>query len=167
MARKTPNRKKTRNAAGGASQNSAPQNKGRRHMMTRLAAYGVGGAAVIGGGAVFAMDFRSKLVEQDLSAIGQGTPVILQIHDPQCDLCAQLQRETRRALRSFSEEAVLYRVANIRTQDGAEIQRREGLPHVTLALFDGAGQRQHVITGVTPADELITAFRRHLSLTLV
>ena len=162
MARKTPNRKKSRIAEG-----TAPQNKGRRHMTTRFVAYGVGGAAVIGGGAVFAMDFRAKLVEQDLTVIGQGTPVILQIHDPQCDLCAQLQRETRRALRSFSEEGVLYRVANIRTRDGAEIQRREGLPHVTLALYDGAGTRQHIITGVTPADELIVAFRRHLSLPMV
>jgi hypothetical protein len=61
---------------------------------------------------------------------------------------------------------VIYRVANIRTTDGADLQQREGLPHVTLALYDGAGTRLHVITGVTSAQDLVAAFRRHLSLPL-
>lgn len=161
MARKTTTRKKTGRPAPDVS-----INKGRRHILTRIGTYALGGAVVIGGGAVFAMDFRNKLAEQDLSVIGQGIPVIVQIHDPQCNLCAQLQRETRKALQAFHDGAVIYRVANIRTTDGADLQQREGLPHVTLALYDGAGTRLHVITGVTSAQDLVAAFRRHLSLPL-
>lgn len=71
------------------------------------------------GGSVFATDFRKKLQEQDLSVIGQGLPVVLQIHDPQCSSCTAFQRQTRRALKSFDEGGLIYRVANTQTSDGA------------------------------------------------
>ena len=103
----------------------------------------------------------------DLSVIGQGKPVILQIHDPQCCMCAALQKQPRRALKQVDESSVYYHVANIRTDDGAAVQAREGLPHVTLVLYNGKGERVYVIGGVTPAEDLLKAFRRHLRLPLV
>lgn len=157
MARKTKKRKSSSNAT------PVPQPAvTRRIAMTKLAAYGVGGLAVLGGGAAVAVDFSRKLEEMDLSAIGQGTPVVVQIHDPQCSLCAELQRQTRAALRDVADDALIYKVANIRNEDGLSFQTGHGLPHVTLVLFDGAGQRVHVIEGVTPAAEIRAAFEAHL-----
>lgn len=157
MARKTQKRKKT----GTTPAQSGAQS--RRTTLRQIVTVGIGGAVLVGGGGVFAMDFRKKLQEQDLSVIGQGVPVVLQIHDPQCSSCAALQRQTRRALKSFDGGEIIYRVANIQTADGAARQRREALPTVTLALFDGDGERVHVIEGVTPAEDLVHAFRQHLN----
>ncbi|MEL7026665.1 MAG: hypothetical protein AAGO57_05470, partial [Pseudomonadota bacterium] len=119
--------------------------------MKRIAAFGFGGVVIAGGGTAFAVDFSRKLSELDLSVIGQGTPVVVQIHDPQCALCADLQRQTRRALRRFDDDALFYRVANIRNEEGLSFQTGQGLPHVTLVLFDKDGRRVHVVEGVTPA----------------
>lgn len=157
MARKTQKRKKP---SAGPSQSGT---QSRRATLRQIATVGIGAAVLVGGGGVFAMDFRKKLQEQDLSVIGQGLPVVLQIHDPQCSSCAALQRQTRRALKDFDGGEIMYRVANIQTADGAARQSREALPTVTLALFDRDGTRVHVIEGVTPAEDLVEAFRRYLS----
>lgn len=159
MARKT-----TKRAKSPSQPKETPQT--RRSVLVKGAAYAAGGLVLAGGAGAFAMDFRKKLAEQDLSVIGQGTPVIVQIHDPQCQLCTTLQRHTRRALRSIEDGAVLYRVANIKTEEGSAHQAREGLPHVTLVLYNGDGERVHVIEGVTPTEELIEAFQNHLRLPL-
>ena len=163
MARKTKKRKPQ-----GQSQAAAPQGGAvsRRAWLQRAAVYGLGGAVILGGGGAFALDVRRKLIEQDLSVLGQSTPVVLQIHDPQCPICSQLQRETRRALRAFPDEAVHYRFANIRTPQGLAVQAREGLPHASLALYCGRGERLHVVEGVTPSAELVATFQRTLRLPL-
>jgi len=161
MPRKSSKRRKSASSAPGHQTADSPD---RRAALRRIATYGVGGAVVLGGGGAFAMDFRKKLIEHDLSVIGQGTPVVLQIHDPQCPMCNALQKQTRKALRAFDGKDVLYRVANIRTDDGAALQAREGLPHVTLVLYCGRGERLHVIQGVTEAETLIAAFEEHLRL---
>jgi hypothetical protein len=158
MARKTKQRRKS------AMVDTHPQHPDRRRSLRQIATYLAGGAVLLGGGAVFALDVRDKLTEQDLSVIGQGTPVVLQIHDPQCSMCAALQKQTRLALKSFGSDDVLYRVANIRSDAGAAQQRKEGLPHVTLALYNGVGERVHVVQGVTEADELIDVFKQTLGL---
>lgn len=117
-------------------------------------------AAVGGGAALFAADFRSKVMEQDLSIVGKGTPTIVQIHDPSCSMCAALQSQTRKALRSFSDEQVIYRVANIRTQEGLDWQTKEALPHVTLVFYDAKGERLTTIEGVTPKSEIEATIRQ-------
>lgn len=139
----------------------------RRDFLINMSAWGMGGAVLLGGGGAFAFEFSKRMKEGDLSVIGQGKPVIVQIHDPQCRLCAALQDQTREALCTFDESEVYYRVANIRTTSGAEHQRKEGLPHVTLVLYDGDGQRVHVVRGVSPANELKNTFQRYLRLTPV
>ncbi len=133
----------------------------RRDSLKTMALYGAGGALLLGGGAAFALDFRSKLSEADLSKIGQGTPTIVQIHDPTCRLCLALQRETRTALADLDKN-YLYLVANITTTDGAAFAVRMGQPHVTLALLDGEGTPIHFINGVTPAETLKALFVTHL-----
>ncbi|WP_293446731.1 hypothetical protein [Planktotalea sp.] len=162
MSRKSNKRTKLKSSA----QSPAPHSVSRRLTLKEIALYALGGAAITGGGVALAADFQSKLIELDLSVIGQGTPVILQIHDPQCSMCAALQKQTRIALKSLEADAVLYRVANISTEEGAAQQRLKGLPHVTLVLYNGEGVRQHVIQGVTPAADLLKAFQQYLKLPL-
>lgn len=157
MARRTKKRK-----AVPASTQDAPKSTTRRGAMMRMGAYGVGGLAALGGGAAFAVDFSRKLEEMDLSVIGQGTPAVVQIHDPQCSLCAELQRQTRAALRGVDENALMYKIANIRNAEGRAFQAGHGLAHVSLVFLDANGQRVHVIEGVTPADEIRAALVRHL-----
>ena len=136
----------------------------RRRAIQNIAIYGIGGAVLLGGAGLFAMDFRGKLQESQFADIGNGTPTVLQIHDPQCQLCQQLQKQARQALRDFDADAVQFRVADIRSTDGAEISSRYGVPHITLVLIEGDGTVAHVVRGVTPAEELARLFRRHLQL---
>ena len=136
----------------------------RRDAMAKLAWFGLGGIAVLGVGGAFAMDFRNKMAEGDLARIGAGTPAIVQIHDPNCALCRDLQRETRAALRRFSDDELIYVVANIQTLDGADFQAQMGLPNVSLVLFNAEGKRIAHVQGVTPRAELEQTFRDHLNL---
>ena len=159
------NKKRKRTKASAAAATPQAQPITRRDWMRRVGYLGLGAAIVGAGGILFSRDVKKTMAEQDLSVIGQGTPVILQIHDQTCSLCAALQRQTRKALRSFDEDAVIYRVANIATKEGRAIQIREGLPHVTLVLYNGAGQRVHHINGVTQASDLIEQFETYLGLT--
>lgn len=154
MARKATKRKKQAN-----------EQPARRRALGHIAAWAAGGLVVLGGGAAIALDVQRKLEERDLSVIGQGVPVVMQLHDPTCPLCASLQRQARRATKNFGANDVLFRVADITTDAGAQRQRLENLPHVTLVLYDGTGKRVHVIQGVTPASELTSLFERHLGLT--
>jgi len=126
----------------------------RRQMLGNLAIYGLGTAAILGGGTALAMDFRRKLAEGDLSRIGNGLQTIVQIHDPNCQLCRALQRETRAALKACSSEPTQYLVANIQSRDGAAFANRMGLPHVTLVFLDGTGSPLHTIQGVTEANAI-------------
>ncbi|MEX0280968.1 MAG: hypothetical protein AB3N13_07220 [Arenibacterium sp.] len=160
MARKTRKRSKSQKASAPV----APESPTRRMAMRQIATYAGGAALLIGGGGVLAMDYRKSLVEHDLSVVGEGVPVVVQIHDPQCSMCTALQKQTRRALKSFSGEDVLYRIANIRTEEGAEFQMNAGLPHVTLVLYNGSGERVHVIQGVTQASVLEQAFQTYLDI---
>lgn len=151
MARKTskPRKSKTPQSA------PAPERKlSRRDMLTKLSVYGVGAVVVAGGGSALAYDFSKKLTEADLSVIGNGTPTIVQIHDPGCSMCQSLQKQTRAAFKLCDDTAFQYRVANIKSTDGAAFQAQVGLPHVTLVFFDDAGQHIHTIQGVTPADQI-------------
>ncbi|MEL7344145.1 MAG: hypothetical protein AAFN59_04710 [Pseudomonadota bacterium] len=157
MARKN---KKPRTKATSAT----PKPVSRRSALGTFAAYGAGAVALVGGGTAFALDFRAKMREGDLSRIGNGLPTIVQIHDPQCSQCATLQRATRRAMDRFDADDFQYLVANIRSTDGAAFAGAAGLPHVTLLLLDGDGTRQRVIQGITPQDQIAAALVRDLGL---
>jgi len=164
MARKTQKRKKSRSPAQPPAGPPRQRGMSRRDALRTGALFGVGALLIAGGGTAFALDFRRRLVEQDLSVIGNGVPTIVQIHDPSCVQCAALQTATKRALRSFEASAVNYRVANITTEAGGQFQGEQGLPRVTLALFNGSGERVHVVSGVENATDLEDVFAYHLAL---
>ncbi|MEM9046755.1 MAG: hypothetical protein AAGC81_18900 [Pseudomonadota bacterium] len=134
----------------------------RRRALNLAINAGLGLAAVGGGWYVFS-EVRAGIVEGDLSRIGQGVPMVVQIHDPQCQQCIALQRETRAALEGFSEDELQYVVANIRQPSGRKLASLHGVPHVTLLLFDANGTMREAIQGVSDRAYLSTAFQRHLA----
>ena len=130
-----------------------------RRNALRLMRNGALGATALGGlGWWTVSGVRAIALEQDLSALGTGMPSIVQIHDPSCSMCTELQRQTREALKCFDDEKVLYKVANIRTDEGSAFSASLGLSHVTLVLMDGQGSVQDVLQGVRQSEELKDAF---------
>lgn len=142
------------------SNDNQPTDPGRRNAI-RLARNGAIGLAALGGvGLLFVQNVRSSIHEHDLSRIGNGTPTIVQIHDPQCSLCMALQGETRKALKNFNDDELNYVIANIRTSEGSAFAARFGVSHVTLLLFDKHGGHKATLRGQKQSNELATAFRQ-------
>ncbi len=148
--------------AKSAADGNGPTDKSRRRFLgfTRNGAI----AVVAAGGAGFLLveHVRGTMREHDFSRIGNGTPTVVQIHDPQCSMCLALQRETRKALGQFNDSEIDYVVANIRSADGKRLANQYRVPHVTLLLFDGDGVRQATLTGQRKSRELAVAFRHIL-----
>lgn len=120
------------------------------------------GAAVVGAGGFFMMrSVRAMAAEHDLTRVGQGKPVVVQVHDPQCSTCTALQRETRKAMKQFGECDMLYLVADISQDHGATFANRYGVPHVTLLLFDADGELRQTLQGMRYRDELQTVLAQH------
>ncbi len=134
----------------------------RRDFLGRLRNGAMVAVAVGGVGWYVVSEVRAGIEEADLTKIGNGMPTIVQIHDPQCPTCQALQRETRKALDQFDEGDLQYLVANIRQDKGKRFASKHGVPHVTLLLFDGAGEHRDTLSGPNSADNLERAFRRHL-----
>jgi hypothetical protein len=88
----------------------------------------------------------------------------VQVHDPQCTSCQELQRETRAALKTFDDDELDYVVANIKSTEGAAFANSYGAPHITLLLFDGEGELRSTLNGIRPRDELEGAFARLVAL---
>lgn len=134
----------------------------RRGFIGWLGTGAVATAAVGGVGWYVVSEVRAGIQEADLSKIGNGMPTIVQIHDPQCPTCQALQREVRTALDQFEEDELQYLVANIRQDKGRSFASKHGVPHVTLLLFDAAGEHRDTLSGPNTADNLERAFRQHL-----
>lgn len=118
---------------------------------------------VLVGATVFSVQsVQATICEADLSKIGKGKPSVVQVHDPNCSLCQQLQRQTRKALKSFDDDAVTFLVADINTAEGGAFAARFGVPHVTLLLFDGAGEMVQVVRGPSDTDSLRQIIGAHL-----
>jgi len=156
MTKKSKPRKGSRSA-----QKTAPvETVSRRSVLGRIGV-GAAGLVVLGGAGVWGMGHVQAIqAEHDLSRLGQGVPVVVQVHDPQCPVCNALQDEARAALRGFEEDEMLYLVANIRTAEGSDFAARHGVPHVTLLLFDSAGRLRETLRGPHEADALRPAFAR-------
>ena len=135
----------------------------RRDLFKRIGSGALVTAAVGGVGWYFVAEVMATIREDDLGRIGNGTPTIVQIHDPQCSACVALQREVRKALAEFDDEELQYVVANIRTAKGGRLAREHGVGNVTLLLFDGEGRRRDTLAGPSTSDVLAHLFRRHLA----
>ncbi|MBX2878569.1 MAG: thioredoxin family protein [Granulosicoccus sp.] len=122
----------------------------------RLIIKGVGALVILGAsaGAISAYDIRQRTLH-DLTVIGLGKPVIVQIHDPSCSSCRQLKSRTLAALKGT--ENIVFRLADVTTRQGREFQRKYNVETITLLLFDGEGKRINTIRGVQSTDHLKNA----------
>lgn len=150
--------------AGGSQPAIAKKKPMSRREMLGLAKFGAVALAVFGGGGWYTISrVQASIAEGDLSKIGNGTPAIVQVHDPQCPSCNALQRATRDALCELGAGDVNYLVANLTAPDGRDFARAQGAGRVTLILFDGTGKRRRTITGRRTVEELRALFRDHLT----
>ena len=124
----------------------------------RLFIKGAGALTIFGvsAGALSSYDKKQRVLH-DLSIIGQGQPVIVQIHDPSCPTCRQLKSRSSAALKD--QENVHFRLADVTTREGRELQGKYKVETITLLLFDGNGKRVSTIRGLQSVDYLENAFR--------
>lgn len=122
----------------------------------------IGIGALIAGGAWLHRHDTVKRERHDLSVIGAGSPVVLQVHDPSCPSCRALMRSTESAL--SSQPSITYRIADLTTPEGRAIGQQYGVGKVTLLLFNGGGKHLATLQGVKPVSELTTTFERYFSL---
>lgn len=106
---------------------------------------------------------QATICEADMTKIGKGRVAVVQIHDPNCQLCAALQKQTRRAMKSFDADSYRFLVANIKTDDGRAIAARYRVPHVTLLLFDKRGDMVRVVRGPVNQDALENILAVHMN----
>ncbi|MEM9496587.1 MAG: thioredoxin family protein [Pseudomonadota bacterium] len=135
-----------------------PRAQDRRAFLNRLSWIGL--AAGVAGGGVFlgARSVTARMEEGDLERIGQGIPAVVQVHDPTCPSCAALQKQARRAMRDFSDDSLIFLVADQTTQQGRDFAQAFGVTHITLVLLNGQGEHVETLQGVRPAAELRPAF---------
>jgi hypothetical protein len=120
-------------------------------------------APVVGGAGFFSIrSVQATICEADLTKVGNGLPTIVQIHDPNCQLCAVLQNQTRRALRPYDDDSHQFLVANIKTADGGAFAAKHRVPHVTLVLFDKNGKMTQVVRGPIDQDALEDIISAHM-----
>lgn len=157
-------KKPVKRAANPTGAEAAAQKKlESRRRFLRLARNGAIALPVLIGGTVFSVrSVQATICEADLTKIGKGKPSIVQIHDPNCNLCRTLQRQARKALKSFDDEAMTFLVADINTVKGGAFAARYGVPHVTLLLFDAKGEMVEVVRGPSDIESLRTIFDAHL-----
>lgn len=165
MKRQKPRRARPARSTGGNDGAAQPVATAvtRRGLLARGRTLALAAVAVGGGGWFAVREVQATLREHDLARIGNGTPAVVQIHDPQCSLCVALQSEARDAVCEFGETELQFLVANIRTAEGRQLARQHGVAHVTLLLFDADGKRRRIMTGPQNSAELKQAFRRHLT----
>jgi len=105
---------------------------------------------------VVGLEIRDNIQRSDLSVIGTGTPVVVQAHDPKCPQCRSLLDNAEAAHADFRDD-IAFRVVNLRSGDGRAFAREFGVGKVTLVVFNGAGEVEHILRGVRPVEHL-----RHL-----
>lgn len=131
-----------------------PAEKKRRLFIKSAVALGVMGA---GAAAISGYDNQQRELH-DLSAIGTGKPVVVQIHDTTCPLCRSLKSRAINELEGQSE--ILFRIADIATPEGRSIQEKYGVEKTTLLLFDAKGSLLDTVVGLQTNEELRNLFAR-------
>ena len=122
-------------------------------VVVAILVFGVGG-----GLAAFKHNYD---ITHNLADIGQGTPVVVQIHDPGCQLCLQLRKNANSAIDKLDGD-LLFRIADITTPQGRALQLRHDVGNVTLLLFDGKGELRNVLKGVKSDELLHKTFTSHI-----
>jgi len=115
-------------------------------------------AAVAIGGAAFGLNAleTGKRELHDLTVIGQGKPVIVQIHDPKCPTCRRLKNIVTNEI---DGDEVAYRLADITSVEGKALQDKYRVPTITLLFFDKRGKHVHTTRGLQTKEQIRVALR--------
>ena len=130
-----------------AKQNRDASQSRRKFLLLPVAAVAIGGTA-FGLNAVAV----SKQELHDLTVIGNGQPAVIQIHDPSCPTCRRLKGIMKNTI--DSDDPINYRLADITTPEGKELQEKYRASKVTLLFFDARGKHVHTTQGLRTPEEI-------------
>lgn len=115
--------------------------------------------AIIIGSFYFYTDIKKP--EYDLSVIGNGTATVVQIHDPNCQLCRRLRSNVDSVKEEFTKK-IQFKTANIASPKGRSFASKHQVPHVTLLFFDKKGRKVNTLQGVTSKENIKAALAQLL-----
>ena len=107
---------------------------------------------VIVGGIVMYM--KISAAKEDLTRVGQGIPMVVQVHDYNCTPCLLLQKEVKQALKSFDKNELGYVIADLNKIEAGRFARLHGAGQTTLLFFDSRGRMKQRLYGVRTAEAL-------------
>jgi hypothetical protein len=107
-----------------------------------------------------AMEAHNARVRGDLSVIGSGVPVVVQVHDRRNRESRRLHDHVERALARL-DGPLEWRVVDANSQQAASLARDYGAGRLTLLLFDGRGEMVRMKHGVESVDALEAVFAEH------
>lgn len=98
-------------------------------------------------------------IEEDYSIVGQGEPVIVQVHQLNCADCDVLRANAKRALAEIDDDRLQYRMAYLHKSEGIAFASKHGAArYTTLILFDKFGRKKGVYVGLQDVDQLVDLF---------
>lgn len=134
----------------------------RRSVIDRLQKFGIAAVVIGAGGLLLTRTVNATMHEHDLGRIGQGVPMVVQVHDPHCNSCVLLQKQVRKAMRGFDEGELQYVIADLAKPEGRDIALQNSVGKTTLLLFDAGGTRRAILSGVRDSGTLERSFRAHI-----
>ncbi|MGM0673550.1 MAG: hypothetical protein ACQETQ_02515 [Spirochaetota bacterium] len=151
-----------------ASRKRKQQEKAQRAHRRRRNRLVLAGAAVVlvliaGGGVLYGLRQSEEQV-RDLSAVGDGVPAVVQVHDSTCPVCNELRGNVASIEDEFTDDELLIRVADVHTDDGVDFAADYTTARqATLLFIDGDGELLDVQTGAQAPETLLQSFTRHAS----
>lgn len=136
-----------------------PAERKRRLFLKSAVSLGVMGVAA---GAISGYDQKKRELH-DLTSIGEGKPVVVQIHDTSCPICRRLKSRSMSVL--DDQDEIEFRIADIVTAKGRELQEKYGVQKTTLLLFDAEGNLVDTVFGLQTIEELEQLFARRFPAT--
>ena len=123
----------------------------------------VGIAAVLLSGVVVVISANNRSAQSlyDLSAVGNGVPAVVHVHDHACPVCRDLRTNVSRIEDEFTDDVLVIRVADLHTDAGRAFALRYGAGFRTLLFFDADGSLVTSQTGVQESAVLRRVFARH------
>ncbi|QTF93454.1 hypothetical protein [Halomonas sp. BM-2019] len=106
------------------------------------------------------MDAYESRARADLSVLGSGVPVVVQLHDRRNAESRRFHDRVARALRGV-EPPLEWRVVEVRSEDGRRLARDYGAGRQTLLLYDGRGEVVRVLRGERSEEALGAVFAEH------
>jgi len=160
--KRAPRPQKKKNDAAPVAKPAPETGLTRRSMLDKLQKFGIAVVVIGGAGLLLTRTVNATMHEHDLTRIGQGVPMVVQVHDPHCNVCVMLQKQARRAMKNFDEGELQYVIADLAKPEGRALAIENSVGKTTLLLFDGKGTRRAILPGLRDSGALERSFRAHI-----